>query len=184
MSLDITVHNPETDETKEMNWLRNPYGLERWARANYLYIKKEEPSPDLWDVCNQWNYDKSDQVDRPVFLQVVKQYGEVIMNLEKGYFWFDEGAQRQFLEPHMDLLPASTEKVLMQFGVEATVRIDLWGKEHLGVPMCYFGSPVFGLSDKYRPTAHTLERYKEWYQQLIDLAEMLQIPGTTFYCSN
>ena len=185
MGLDIDVTNPETGESIDMNWLRNPYGLERWARANYLYVKKEEPTPDLWDVCNEWAYDKAEQVDRPVFLQIVKRYGDVIMNLEHGYFWFDVSAYIQFIEPHLSVFPRHDP--LEKLGIaDGSLRIvdSVYCNKEVGIPMEYFGDPCFHLSDKYRPTAHTLERYKEWYQQLINLAELLQVPGTTFYCSN
>ena len=57
-------------------------------------------------------------------------------------------------------------------------------KEYIGIPMSYLRHPCFGLSDKYRPDAHTLIHYRLWYQQLIDFAEMLQDPDAVFYCSN
>ena|SRR5579872_3619649 len=180
MSLDISVSNATTEQAVELNWLRNPFGLERWARANYLYVKKEEPKPDLWGVINQWNYDKAEQVDKPVFLEVVKRYGEVILHLEKGYFWFDITAYLDFIRPHEALLPWKS------FGLGENQRIAGAVYQHLtmGIPMEYLSSPVFGLSDEYRHDAHSLARYQAWYQQLIDFAEILQHPDSMFYCSN
>jgi len=178
MSLDISVYNPETEQTIEMNWLRNPYGLCSWAESNYLYAKKREPKKTLWYVINHWNYAKSPKVNRKLFLAVVMLYGSEIMALEKGYFWFDVGSFMSFVLPHLDMMP--TENFMGQIRIEDNVFHD----RQIGIPMDYFANPCFGLSDKYRPTAHMLVRYQEWYQQLIDFAKMLQEPGTQFYCSN
>ncbi len=173
MSLDIDVRNTRTDESMDMNWLRNPYGLEYWARTNYLYVTKEEQPEEksLWYVINNWNYDKSEQVDKSLFLEVVKQHGDIILSLERGYFWFTESAFRQFVQPHWD--------VLSMFAKDIITYQDLQG-----INMEYFGHPDFHLSDKYRPHAHTLARYQDWYRELIKFAEMLQDPDAVYYCSN
>src|SRR6266516_7660671 len=168
MSLDISVHNPETDQSIEMNWLRNPYGLCNWAESNYLYVTKQEPKKTLWYVINHWNYAKSSRVNRKLFLVVVLLYGSEIMPLEKGYFWFDVGSFMSFVLPHMEKIP--TENFIEQKRIEGNVFHD----RQIGIPMEYFGDPCFHLSDKYRPYAHTLAHYQEWYQQLIDFARLLQ----------
>ena len=100
MSLDIYVTNTRTDEKMDMNWLRNPFGLCSWAENNYTYFTEREPPEDksLWYVINHWNYDKSVQVDKPLFLEVVKRYGNIIMKLDRGYFWFNEGGFKQFIQ--------------------------------------------------------------------------------------
>ena len=186
MSLDIYVTNTRTDEKMDMNWLRNPFGLCSWAENNYTYFTEREPPEDksLWYVINHWNYDKSVQVDKPLFLEVVKRYGSIIMRLDRGYFWFNEGGFRQFIQPHLDVLPMSSDQAFESYGFEATVRYHFDQKEYIGIPMSYLRHPCFGLSDKSRPDAHTLIRYRLWYQQLIDFAEMLQDPDAVFYCSN
>jgi hypothetical protein len=185
MSLDLSVTNPTTGQQCEMNWLRNPYGLERWARANYRYVKKKEPTPSLWDVCNIWAYENAVEVNRPLFLSTVQCYGEVILALEQGYFWFDVSASIQFVEPHLEQFPRYDP--LAKWGIaDDSLRIEksVHFNKELGIPMEYFGHPCFHLSDIYRPHAHTLAHYQDWYRELIQLAEVLQDPETEFSCSN
>jgi len=181
MSLDIDVHNTRTDERMEMSWLRNPYGLCTWAEANYLYTTKSIPFPDeksLWYVINHWCYDTSEQVDKPLFLEVVKRYAEVILKLEKGYFWFDVSSFMSFVLPHMDVLPTE------DFFKQTRIKDNVFHDRQIGIPMDYFSNPCFHLSDKYRPDAHTLTHYQDWYRDLIKFAEMLQDPDAVYYCSN
>jgi len=191
MSLDIGVYNPSTHAQMEMNWLRNPYGLEPWARRNYLYAtqQQEEPKPDLWDVLNQWNYDKSIEVDKSVFLATVMLYGDVIFTLKRGYFWFDEGMFKQFVKPCMSVLPHAPGYFLWAgspalTGIKDTVEYTFWKKPHVGIPMEYFGHACFELSDAFRPHAHTLAHYQDWYKELTSFAELLQKPDSIFSCSN
>jgi hypothetical protein len=176
MSLDISTHNEETGRSKDLNWLRNPYGLERWARANYIYARKEEePDPGLWDVCNCWNYDKSEEVDRALFARVIKHYGETILALKFAYFWFNKNNYVHFIEPYKHLLPTT---------LEPSVQYSLWGEPHLGIPMRHFTHPAFNLSSIYYPNHHTLEHYQTWYRDLLEFADILLHPASTFYCSN
>lgn len=181
MSLDISVYNPETGETIDMNWLRNPYGLCNWAEANYNYKTESRPDDEseqrLWHVVNNWAYDTSDQVDRKLFLDVVRRYGQVLLHdLNQGYFFFTEKGLEQFVLPHLSLVQVPIYE-------PPAVKIGYPHKEY-GIPMDYLGHSCFGLSDRYRSDAHTLRHYQAWCQQLIDFAELLQVPGTTFYCSN
>src|SRR5437870_1054031 len=103
MGLDMTVTHTRTGESREMSWLRNPYGLERWTSNNYTYAMEREPPEEqsLWFVLNTWNYDKAEQINKPLFLEVVKRYSKVIMQLEQAYFWFDEAGFKQFIKPHL-----------------------------------------------------------------------------------
>ena len=186
MSLDIDVKNTRTGKSMEMNWLRNPFGLCTWAENNYSYAMERDVPEEksLWYVINHWNYDKSEQVDKPLFLEVVKRYGDVIMMLDKGYFWFNEPNFNQFIQPHLDVLPPSSDRAFIMVGFESTVRYHFDQVEYLGIPMQYLGHPCFHLSDKYYPDHHTLDHYKQWYADLIKFAEILQDPDAVFYCSN
>jgi len=181
MGLDISVYNPETGESLEMNWLRNPYGLCNWAEANYNYRTESRPDDEseqrLWYVINHWNYDKAEYIDRLLFLEVVKRYGRVLMELSQGYFFFTESALKQFVLPHLYI------NQLLPIYESPAVRIDHPVKEY-GIPMEHFGHPCFELSSIYRPNAHMLQHYQAWYLRLVEFAEMLLIPGTLFYCSN
>lgn len=185
MSLDISVTDPETGETREMNWLRNPYGLCSWAEDNYNYITKEEPPVEqrLWYVINHWNYDKSGQVDRLLFLEVVQKYEAVVGHLTHGFFWFDVGAYIQFIEPYLDYFPRSHPPASFTIPIRR-IQGSTHYNRHIGIPMDHFGNPVFELSSQYRPNAHTLKRYQEWFNELVQFAETLQKPGSVFYCSN
>lgn len=184
MSLDIYVTNSKTGESRDMNWRRNPYGLCNWSEANYNFRTESKPDDEseqrLWHVINNWNYDESDQVDRRLFLEVVQRYGRVLINdLQQGYFFFSERALEQFVMPHLSIVPD------MPIGVAPGVTITNPDKsKEYGLPMEYFGHPCFGLSDRHRPHAHTLEYYKQWFGELIAFAEMLQDPDAVFYCSN
>jgi len=186
MSLDIGVSNARTGESMDMNWLRNPYGLCQWAEDNFAYAMEREPVEEksLWYVINHWNYDKSEQVDKPLFLEVVKRFGDVIMMLDRAYFWFTEKSFEQFIQPYLSVLPPSSSKEFKQYSFEGIVRYHLEKIEHIGIPMQYLGHSCFDLSSKYRPDHHTLDHYKNWYQELIKFAEMLQDPDAVFYCSN
>ncbi len=61
---------------------------------------------------------------------------------------------------------------------------NVFHDRQIGIPMDYFSNPCFHLSDKYRPDAHTLTHYQDWYRDLIKFAEMLQDPDAVYYCSN
>lgn len=179
MSLDIYVNNPKTGASMDMNWLRNPYGLCSWAESNYDY-QTESQTPEqksLWWVINHWNYDKSEQVDRKLFLNVVNRYGNVLINdLKQGHFFFTEQELKQFIFPHLTVL-SWTKDTLPGVVIKHPVV-------QLGIPMEFFEHPCFGLSSKYRPNAHTLDRYQAWFQELMNFAEILRNPDAEFYCSN
>ena len=183
MSLDISVMSKHTGESMDMNWLRNPFGLCPWAEANYNYATERQPPEEqsLWYVINHWNYDTSDQVDKPLFLEVVKRYGVVLHQLERGYFFFTETGLEQFVWPCVGV----TSMVEIRRGQPPDIVTVGRGEEkEYGLPMEKFGDPCYHLSDRYRPHAHTLGHYLSWYRDLIRFAEILQEPDASFYCSN
>jgi hypothetical protein len=186
MGLDITVTNTHTGASMDMNWLRNPYGLCTWAENNYTYFTEREPPEEksLWYVINHWNYDTSEQVDKQLFLDVVGKYGNVITKLDYAYFWFDEAGFKQFITPCLKTWFYADQETFDLSGVEGTRRYHFHQREYIGMPMQYFSSPCFGLSDRYRLHAHTLAHYQNWYRELITFAEMLQDPDAVFDCSN
>lgn len=173
MSLDISVYYPEghpkSDISLSINWLRNPFGLERWAQDN-TELKSE---PNLYEVCNKWNYEKAINIDRPLFKQVVDRYWEAIQKLELGYFFFDLPSFIQFVAPHYNVLPMETSII----GVDR-VKGAIWRGSILGIPMEHFRNPVFHMGPC------TLDDYKRWFGELVEIAELLQDPDTVFYCSN
>lgn len=174
MSLDISIHNKRTGDQMEMNWLRNPFGLCNWAEANYAHITGTEPKrrDTLWYVINNWNYKKSPRVNRKKFKQVVDRYWRVIKKLEEGYFFLDVASFMSFVLPNMDQMP--TKKIFDQIRIEGNV----FHEHMIGIPMEYFNKPCFHLSDA------SLERYKEWFAQLVEFAKKLQKKSYKFYCSN
>lgn len=172
MSLDIYVTNMRTGEQRSMNWLRNPYGLCNWAEANYDYRTErktnEESSDSLWYAINHWCYDTSEQVDKALFLAVVKRYGQVLLHdLPQGYFFFNERALDQFVKPHFSEVPKG-------------IAVSCEKHKEYGIPMEYFTH----LSTVYRPDEHTLKHYQEWYAELVAFAELLRDPDSRYYCSN
>ena len=177
MSLDISLCDTDGDDIKSMNWLRNPFGLEQWAQGNFEYITKEcviiLPFT-LWDVCNQWNYEKSSEVDRPLFKFVVDVYAGVLKQLETGYFWFDIYGANQYIIPKAHSLPFET-----MYGV-SSIKGRVYHKDSMGIPQKYCKN----LFDFGSRNAHTLEWYNDWFNQLVEFAELLQNTEYDFYCSN
>lgn len=171
MSLSMNVYNPRTKEYLEISWLRNPYGLCRWAQDNYLFAAETSPADEcsLDYVCNTWSYKQSAFVDRKRFLDVVRNYARVLLDLDRGFFFFSEEEVKVFLEPHTLDISAIT-----------TFRCN----GRLGIDQKHFSNPCFSLNFISDDTRHTLEHYQQWYVRLISMARMLQNPETEFYCSN
>lgn len=170
MSLDISLSKNE-EEVISMNWLRNPFGLERWASDNTnLNFKK-----DLWYVCNHWNYDKSSRVNRQMFQEVVLQYWEVVKELKDGYFYFDLPAYQQFVEPNKKYMELNFNNL----GIKGErYNTDKQDDRRLAIPMWQFKHPEFHLQNC------SLEYYKNWFNELVEFAELLQDKSYAFYCSN
>ena len=146
MSLDIQLTDRKTRQTvAEMNWLRNPMGLERWAEANVGHLVNIPKGKTLWYVCNHWNYKKSSRVNRGLFKRVVDEYWKHIEHLERGaiVFSFPSFVQNNHRELCMN---------------EYEFRND------------YKKIAVF-----LKPTdSYNLERYKACFKELVDFAEKLQ----------
>lgn len=67
MSLDISLYTNNNEEVASLNWLRNPFGLERWAAANVKGVPFHSngiTEPDLYEICNKWTYDESPFITR------------------------------------------------------------------------------------------------------------------------
>ena len=185
MSLDINLTlNGET--IAAMNWLRNPYGLERWAHGNLTHLmsfRSADLPMDLWQVCNEWNYGKSAQIDRPMFKRVIDAYWQVIQRLDHAYFWFDAQSYQQFTQrapcehhvdgPHFDKHPQQIEGMVTHGNEQ---------KERIGLPMEPFKESVYAVWRREYPTL--LEQYQAWFAELVLFAEKLQDTQTVFYCSN
>lgn len=172
MGLNLYVTNKRTGTDLEMTWLRNPYGLCPWAQANYRFVTGSEPKKDLWYVLNHWNYSKGRHINKPLFLETVQTYAEVIRSLSLGYFWFDVSSFLTFVLPHWSLFPRETS-------LSDRVAGGKFHGQEYGIPMDYFGHPSFDLGKKYR-----LLDYQAWFEQLVQMAEALQEPGASFRCSN
>ena len=180
MSLDISLYDKDDDDIMSINWLRNPYGLERWAEASVFHVKLDfESEATLWQVCNENNYDKSEDIDRKRFQRVVWSYWEIIKNIETGFFFFRLGEFIQFIQPHYDRLP----KRESAFGF-----VDIEGYEYekpdrdrILIPMEHFKQDCFHLGIR---EDSVLQHYKNWFQELIQFAEYLQDESYTFHCSN
>lgn len=173
MSLDLGIFNIEGEVICEFNCLRNPFGLVQWTEdncpmdeftANIFSDMIEERGHErpqgkglLWYVCNHWNYDNAKNVDRKVFKEVVDWYAEKLEKLEVGYFYFDENSYDQFCRGK-GLLILIREN-----------RLDITPNT----------CAVFNLG-----RIRCLNDYKEWFQKLIEIANLLQNFDNIFYCSN
>ncbi len=175
MSLDITLTNRKTnEEVASMNWLRNPYGLCRWAEDNIDII--EGASSDVVNlhfVCNNWAYSKGKDIDRKLFKQVIDTYWEKIQKLERGYYAFDLASYMSFVQPRFELFPHTV--IFGQLSIEEAKFLP---DRRLAIPMEYFNKPIFNLGHC------SLENYKNWFKELVDFAELLQDEDNEFDCSN
>jgi hypothetical protein len=159
MSLDISIsRNGET--LAEINWLRNPFGLCQWAEDNTRLSNGVQP--DLRYVCNHRAFGNSGQIDRALFLRVVYDYWERIQFLKQGYFYFDLPSYRQFIEPHVHLLPQGNTFI----GTKFIVGSSYDDSNRLRIPMEHFSHDAFALGDK-----NTLQAYKNWFARLVHIAE-------------
>ena len=188
MGLDITLSERDSDGTEieiaSMNWLRNPFGLRDWAEDNYQIAMDltDRPSdtPDLWYVVNNWNYEKSANVDRALFKAIVDEYWVVLKDLKEGYFVFTLSGYINIIEPNRSSLPS--ENIIAgdsRFG-KKIVGAKYVGaeREKIAIPQRLFASPVWHLG------RYDLGSYLAWYRELVDFAEKLQDTRYTFYCSN
>lgn len=174
MSLSISLYE-NNSEIASMNWLRNPFGLERWAEANTEYATREcnisfKLPVTLWDVCNKWSYDDSEKIDRTLFKVVVDTYSSVIQQLEHGYFWFDLHSVMQFIAPKYSSFPKDLDW--------NRIKGSKYHNDTLGVPQEYFGDICGGDGNC------NLDYYKNWFGELVEFADELQHKEYTFYCSN
>ena len=166
MSIEISLRDKETDEEiMSLNWLRNPFGLERWAEDNLiLYVGETAKLPEkkkLWYVCNNWNYENSDEIDRQLFKEVIDEYWMVLQKLEVGYFVFDLPEYRQFVEGVINGRKLEFENYRYQRDhTEIAIEME-----------CFRNIP-------------SLHGYKEWFYRLVLFAEKLQDPNVVFHCSN
>lgn len=190
MSLDIELSNGN-----ELNWLRNPFGLERWARNNveckittefisgtmkkdengYKYIDWEtDHSWNLWDVTNNFCYSgakylnekpiNTQKILRKLFKIVVDAYWEEIQKLDKGYFYFDLPAYRQFVEGQFEGIIEGSE----------------YSRDYK-----YLKIPIEIYEKKYPERERKgLTGYKDWFKQLVIFADELQDLDNKFSGSN
>lgn len=171
MSLNISLIGKETkEEVMSLNWLRNPFGLERWAESNvgdivdivvgtYMELHEEQT---LHYVCNHWCYDESDNIDRGQFKWIVDKYWDKIQELEVGYFVFDLPEYRQFVEGKLkrELDHSVGDFEYRKDNTEIAIKMEL-----------FEGTKSF-------------DEYKQWFQQLVLFAERLQDADVEFDCSN
>lgn len=205
MSLDISLEG-KGGRFHSMNWLRNPFGLCQWAEDNIElpaeveasllerakkhdeqgdYPKKAEKGSLLWFVCNRWCYERGGDIDRRLFLDVVKAYASGVEKLERGYYFFTFGAYRQFIEPYREKLPS--DLTLFAYGGTKKIEGEIWRRaspefmeSRLGIPMEHLKDDgSFHLRDHC-----TLDYYKEWIRELADFAERLQDEDVNFHGSN
>ena len=163
MSLDISLIDEETgEEIISLNWLRNPFGLERWAESNVGEKLNVPGNKALWFVCNYWCYDGSDNIDRVRFKEVVDSYWAKVQEIEFGYFIFDLPEYRQFVEGKL--------KQGLDYS-EGDFRYQKDNTE-IAIRMTCFND------------VKSLDEYKGWFQQLVQFAERLQDTNVEFECSN
>lgn len=174
MSLDISITNKKTGDVREMNWLRNPFGLCNWAEDNLNFIIKDEPKEEdsLYYVVNHWNYKKGSKVNRVKFREVVLWYWQILEDLKEGYFFLDAVGIMDYVMSKSHLFPMSHS-----FG-SPRIEKAVYHDRTIGIPMEYFDNIAFDLSNS------SLEGYKEWFSQLVEFAELLQNKDYKFYCSN
>lgn len=167
VSYDITVtieRGDGDDRHLSTNWLRNPYGLCRWAEDNVgeAYHFHDRP---LWYVCNNWSYGDVDDLPRDRFHRVVTDYHDRIRGLDEGYFHFGLSSFIQFVAPNFGRLPTDG------FGrIEGAERLE--GGDTIAIPMEHFGAPGFNVSARRADTM--LGHYQAWFGELVEIAERVR----------
>lgn len=178
MSLSMTLYDKDEKGIVNINWLRNPFGLYNWAEDNvgelidHEITSGESHEATLRFVCNHWNYDKSNNINRSLFQRTVLAYWKEIQKLERGYYYFSISNYRQFVETHVKSMPGN-----MDYGywhIDDSKYID----HKLAIPVEHFNDSAFNLSDP------SLKGMKNWFARLVEFAELLQNDKYTFYCSN
>lgn len=180
MSYNITVYDEKGEEIFSMNWLRNPFGLIAWAEAN------TSVPPIFWDgkkwtlykVLNEFNYDKAkgltdehckERIARGLFIEVINKHWEQISELESGYFKFNGWQYINWVEGIKDKMPKDVKGRIE--GIEPQNGDVLIPQEHF-----------IGLEDDFDDLS--LNFYKAWFFELVQLSLYLKHPGTYVEISN
>ena len=170
MSLDISLTYKD-EEIMEMNWLRNPFGLCNWAE-DVIKEKGLKTKKSLWHVINHWNYEKSEKVNRKLFLEIVEEYNKIIQELEEGHFYFNVFSLCQFVMPKYSQF--EQEKGFCNTRIKGIK----YGKDKVGIPMTSLNCEIFNVGKG------ELKDYKKWMNELLEFAKLLQNKKYKFYCSN
>ena len=172
MSLSLYLLDSEGEVITWLGWLRNPFGLCNWAEAN---ASNKEDKVNLWDVCNNWSYSDSDNIDRKLFKSVVDEYHTRLLRLPYTYFKFNDANLRQFIHPYIDYFPLA---------IDGRIRGSLFNDEEdrVLIPLSYFDKVPLDIKRNDSLTMH--EHYFKWYSQLVEFAEQLQNESYRFYCTN
>lgn len=182
MGLDIALYRGTDEESEEiisLNWLRNPFGLCNWAEDNFEHVEKKAGNTwsgfSLWDVCNQWSYDKSTEINRKIFKLVVDQYASTLLPLNTSYFFFDLPGYRQFIQRKELRLPGHDNFIGDFYAIDNSFYDD---RQRLAIPVDHFKHPSFNLGEC------STVRYQEWFKKLVEFGNLLQDETLRFYCSN
>jgi hypothetical protein len=197
MSLDIGLYEGDGDDAREvasLNWLRNPFGLCQWAEDN------AEPGVDdsLWCACNHWNYDKSAEVNRPLFKAIVDAYAAKVAKLEVGHFYFDtldgfyglvapeRASNAEFMKQMGLLHTGMAAHLCLDSRLNVDDPLETPGafsdeKGRLAIPQDEFSTYTKG---RMYGSDMGLSYYKEWFGRLEAFADLLQDQSLRFYCSN
>lgn len=173
MGLDIYLYDADDKEVMSMNWLRNPFGLCRWAEDN-IELDCLPSDTTLWYVCNHWSYSNGNNIDRKLFLDVVKAYKEAIDKLTTSYFYFNVSSYQQFVEP----LRLAEPYQVGGHVVSHRVPNAIFKEGMIGIPVDQYGHR-FNLG-----SCCTTKAYKKWFNKLHEFAKLLQDDSLRFYCSN
>ena len=150
-----------------MNWLRNPFGLARWLEDN-ISRPENDDLESINAICNRWTYDDSHKIDRELFLKVVLSYKDGVKNLSSGFYYFNLSEYRSFLEPKIH----SIEKEIGCLGPEIK-GLRYMPDGRLKIPMEVYGQSFSNIG-----------HYKQWFEELLEFAELLQDKSLAFYCDN
>ena len=172
MGLDIDLCDSDGHPICSINWLRNPFGLQRAVEDNLKKLgdaRIADGKMTLYQVCNKWSYKESENVDRAVFLETVKTYYDAFNALEDVRLHFNLMEYCQFVQPRFDRLKKSyTGMWIDGYKIEADGRMSL---------------PT-SVSNALINQDCSFQFYKTWLGQLYDLAVKLQDPSTRVYCEN
>lgn len=198
LDMDLTCNK---EEINEINWLRNPFGLERWVRDNVNNAERthiisakvwkdketrkvlidwnQEMDWDLWDVTNQFCYDGCKLLNEDPIKQqkALRRLFKVVVDS----YW--EQIQKLDVGFLFFDLPSYRQFVEPK-RFPGIIEGAKYGDNCYGIKCLMIPLDVWNAREGNPRERMDLEGYKKWFKRLVDFANDLQDLDNKFYGSN